>query len=136
MRKGQVYACLMCGNTVEVVAVGGGKLACCGVAMEKQVSESPGTARKSADAARRHVILGVHVTDRAKHAASVQGVLSDFGAGIKTRLGLHEVQADCCSPNGLMLVEFTGDDQSCEQMLQRLSTIEGVEAKRMVFDHP
>ena len=33
---GEKYKCSVCGNEVEVVAVGGGELVCCGQPMEKQ----------------------------------------------------------------------------------------------------
>ncbi len=83
-----------------------------------------------------HVILGVHVTDRVRHVPSVQAALTEFGANIKTRLGLHEVDATSCSPNGLMLIEFVGAPARCEALSARLTSIEGVDVQRMVFDHP
>jgi hypothetical protein len=63
-------------------------------------------------------------------------VLSEHGNNIKTRLGLHDVHDGFCSPNGLILVEWIGDDDGCSEMMDQLATVEGVEAKRMVFDHP
>ena len=39
----------------------------------------------------KHIILGVHITDRLKEAVEVQKLLTVFGRYIKTRLGLHEV---------------------------------------------
>jgi DUF1009 family protein len=65
----------------------------------------------------RHVIFGVHLTNRLTHANRVQEVFTEFGAHIKTRLGLHDV------------------GQSLERMSQRLAAIEGVEVQRMVFTH-
>lgn len=35
-RVGERYKCNICGNDVEVVAVGGGTLTCCGEEMENQ----------------------------------------------------------------------------------------------------
>ena len=32
---GEVYQCEVCGNTVQVLEVGGGELVCCGQPMEK-----------------------------------------------------------------------------------------------------
>ena len=34
-KKGQIYKCNICGNIVELIHVGGGKLVCCGEPMEK-----------------------------------------------------------------------------------------------------
>jgi hypothetical protein len=83
-----------------------------------------------------HVILGIHVTNRDQHATGVQHVLTEFGENIKTRVGLHDVHDGFCSPNGLMLIEFLGPDVRCNAFTSKLGAIEGVEVKRMVFDHP
>jgi len=83
----------------------------------------------------RHVIFGVHLTDRLAHANRVQEVFTEFGAHIKTRLGLHDVGAHGSSPSGVILLDVSGDDQLLERMSQRLATIEGVEVQRMVFTH-
>ena len=83
-----------------------------------------------------HVIFGIHVLDRGEHAPTVQSVLTEFGDSIKTRLGLHDVHEGFCSPNGLLLVEFSGDAARADAFAKRLSAIQGVEVKRMVFDHP
>jgi len=83
----------------------------------------------------KHVIFGVHVTDRMKNAGELQKALSEFGSQIKTRLGLHEVSASSCSPNGLVILEMIGDDVTLEHAAQRFAGIEGVELQRMVFTH-
>lgn len=85
---------------------------------------------------KKHIILGVHITDRIKHVSAVQSTLTEFGCSIRTRLGLHEAEAGYCSPNGLLLLEMTDDDKTADQLAARLSAIEGVEVKKMVFDHP
>ena len=83
-----------------------------------------------------HVIFGIHVVGRGEHAPTVQTVLTEYGDSIKTRLGLHDVHEGFCSPNGLLLVEFLGDAARADAFAKRLSAIQGVEVKRMVFDHP
>ena len=83
-----------------------------------------------------HIILGVHVTDRAAQAGGVQDLLSRYGCNIKTRLGLHDVQVDFCSPTGVILLELTGDEVQCARLAQELDALEGVETQRMVFKHP
>ena len=94
------------------------------------------TANASANRAAPHVILGVHVVDRAHHAPGVQSVLTEFGENIKTRLGLHDVHEGYCSPNGLLLIEFIGDAARRDAFVNRLTAVQGVEVKQMVFDHP
>jgi desulfoferrodoxin-like iron-binding protein len=130
IKSQQVYVCSNCGNTVEVVKAGGGTLTCCNKPMNLSAGDSIGG---SAD---DHVILGVHITDRVKHVPNVQSVLTQFGCNIKTRLGLHHVNESFCSPNGLMLIEFVGDEAQSESMVSQLAAVEGVQVKRMVFGHP
>ncbi len=82
-----------------------------------------------------HVIVGVHVTERVEHVALVQKVLTDFGCYIKTRLGLHSASKDYCSPNGLILLELIDDKAKIDGLTTQLNAIEGVEAKKIVFEH-
>ena len=83
-----------------------------------------------------HVIFGIHVVDRGHRATSVQALLTEHGESIKTRLGLHDIHDGFCSPNGLLLVEFVGDGARADAFAKKLGAIQGVEVKRMVFDHP
>lgn len=36
MREGKIYVCAICGNEVELVKDGGGKLVCCGQEMSEK----------------------------------------------------------------------------------------------------
>ena len=82
-----------------------------------------------------HIILGVHITDRIKHVKMVQELLTQYGCNIKTRLGLHEVDGNSCSPNGLLVLELVGDEGKCGELASKLNAVEGVEVKQMVFEH-
>ena len=84
----------------------------------------------------RHIILGVHITDRIQHVDSVQHTLTEYGCSIRTRLGLHETDKGFCSPNGLLLLEMTDDETAAGELTAKLEAIEGVEVKSMQFDHP
>lgn len=134
-KKSQVFTCCSCGNTVVVLEPGNGTLTCCETAMELIAQKAAKENERADGSAEPHVILGIHVADRAHHAPGVQTVLTEHGANIKTRLGLHDVHDGSCSPNGLILIEYIGEDGGCDAMVDRLSAIEGVEVKRMVFDH-
>ena len=83
-----------------------------------------------------HIILGVHITDRIHHVDVVQHLLTEYGCSIRTRLGLHETDKGFCSPSGLLLLEMTDDAQNADTLAERLNAVEGVEVKKMVFDHP
>ena len=84
----------------------------------------------------KHIILGVHVTERLKHASQVQQYLSEYGCQIKTRLGLHDASADYCSTNGLLILEMVGDQNKITELKNKLNSFEGVEVQQMVFEHP
>lgn len=84
----------------------------------------------------KHLILGVHVTDRVNHISEVQQVLTEYGCNIKTRLGLHDADKNFCSPTGLLLLEMISANQAAGEMKEKLNAIEGVEVQSMLFDHP
>ncbi len=83
-----------------------------------------------------HVIFGVHITNRVEHSPTVQQVLTEFGCNVKTRIGLHDVNDDYCSPNGLLLIEFVGSEDDRQRLNEKLAAIDGVAVQVMVFDHP
>ncbi len=82
-----------------------------------------------------HLILGVHVTSRAVQVPAVQALLTEFGCSIKTRIGLHHVDDNVCSPRGLILLEMFGDLETCRQLKTKLSALAGVDVKEMLFEH-
>lgn len=79
------------------------------------------------------VILGIKVGSFVKNSGGVQQVFSEYGCSIRTRIGLHDVQEGVCSPNGLILIEFIDGEEKAEEMTKKLTAIEGVEVKKMVF---
>lgn len=83
----------------------------------------------------KHIIVGVHITERVKHAGEIQKVFTEFGCQIRTRLGLHEADKGICSPNGLILLDMVDDDVQVASLKSKLSAIGGVEVQSMVFDH-
>lgn len=82
----------------------------------------------------KHIIVGIHVIDRNAHAATVQRVFTEYGCQIKTRIGLHDVHENYCSPNGLILLEML-DLPETQQMLDALKALEGLDVQTMVFEH-
>lgn len=78
-------------------------------------------------------ILGVQITDRVKEASLVQDVMTKYGCTIKTRLGLHEVREDFCSPNGLILLELTGNPSEFPKLENELLAIPGLQVRKMIF---
>ena len=82
-----------------------------------------------------HLIYGVHVTDRANQVPQVQKFLSEYGCNIKTRIGLHRVDENACSPRGLILLEMFGDVALCRELKAKLAALEGIEVQEMFFEH-
>ena len=82
-----------------------------------------------------HIIIGIHVSDRLKNAVEVQKVFTEYGCNIKTRIGLHDVDANVCSPSGVVLIEFYGTTAEAEAMATKVGAVEGVDVQTMVFGH-
>jgi len=83
----------------------------------------------------KHIVIGVHITERVKLAGEVQKVFTEFGCQIRTRLGLHEANKGVCSPNGLIILDMVDDDAKVASLKKKLTAIDGVEVQSMVFDH-
>ncbi len=83
----------------------------------------------------RHIVIGVHITDRVHHAREVQDLLTEYGCSIKTRIGLHAVSESFCSPNGLVLLELAGDEKPIFELIEKLEAVEGVDVQKMIFEH-
>lgn len=84
----------------------------------------------------KHLILGVHITDRLREAVEVQRCLTEYGRYIKTRLGLHEVEAASEGPNGILLLEMIGPEGKSRELVDKLKAIAGIEVQSMTFGHP
>jgi hypothetical protein len=82
-----------------------------------------------------HFIYGVHISDRVKTVPAVQKVFTDFGCSIRTRLGLHDVHDNYCSPSGMIVLEMTGPQSELRKFEKALKAIAGVEVQKMVFKH-
>jgi hypothetical protein len=83
---------------------------------------------------RKRIVLGVQITNRVKNALEVQGILTEFGCNIKTRLGLHELTDATCSTIGLLIIETYGDAAKIREMEARLKAVHGIVVKKMVFE--
>jgi hypothetical protein len=82
----------------------------------------------------KKIILGIQITNRLTKAAEVQKLFSQYGCNIKTRLGLHDVNENICSPSGLVLLEMFGKEEDILQMGKALKAIEGINVQKMVFE--
>lgn len=55
-------------------------------------------------------ILGIKLSERNKDAILFQEILTKHGCNIKTRIGLHQGTEDCCSNNGIILLELSEEN--------------------------
>ncbi len=78
-------------------------------------------------------VLGILVTDRIAEAGQVQQVLTKYGCNIKTRIGLHEVDDNQCSKNGLILIELCGQSSDWDLIEKDLAKIDGIKTQKMSF---
>jgi hypothetical protein len=81
----------------------------------------------------KHMIVGVHVTDRVKKAGDVQKIFTEYGCNIKSRIGLHDASDNVCAPNGIIVLEMVGEEGTCNEMATKLNALDGVEVQSMVF---
>jgi hypothetical protein len=83
-----------------------------------------------------HIIVGVHITNRAKNAEQVQTILSQHGRNIRTRIGLHDTDGESASPHALILLETIGTEDVIDGLCDALRRLQGVQVQRMFFSHP
>ncbi|HSR13895.1 MAG TPA: hypothetical protein VLS90_20775 [Thermodesulfobacteriota bacterium] len=79
------------------------------------------------------IILGIQITNRLTKASEVQQLFSRYGCNIKTRLGLHDVGENVCSPSGLVLLEMFGKEEEILGLEKALKGIEGINVQKMIF---
>lgn len=75
-------------------------------------------------------IMIVRVNQRVQNAEMLQKVLSAYGCGIRTRLGLHEAGiGDSCANDGLIILHMAAGAVDSEAFAAELNKIHGVIAK-------
>ena len=80
-----------------------------------------------------HHIVGIRVSDRVRNAGGLQNVFTEYGCNIKTRIGLHPVNGNFCSPNGLVVLELFGDQAICDELVGKIRATPGTEVQEMIF---
>jgi len=76
-------------------------------------------------------IMAVTIDPRSAHAPQVQTILTKHGCIIKTRLGLHEVNKNSCSEEGLIILHIHSSLDEIKILENELVDVEGVKVKYM-----
>jgi hypothetical protein len=74
-------------------------------------------------------VMIILLKQRSASAVKVQELLTEYGCSIRTRLGLHEVEENSCSDEGLIILQLCGSDEHVQELEQKLNALEGVKAK-------
>jgi len=76
-----------------------------------------------------YYIMLILVSKRKKESIEVQKVLTEYGCLIKTRLGLHEIEGNFCSENGLIILQLIGNENEHLKLKGDLEKIDGVKVE-------
>ena len=77
-------------------------------------------------------ILGLKLINRVNTAVEFQKILSKYGCSIKTRIGLHSLQGNFCSPDGIILLEII-DDKILSALESELLKLDDIQIQHMIF---
>ncbi len=78
-------------------------------------------------------LVAVKVGQREDSAAQVQSILTEFGCGIKIRLGLHDLPEGICSPSGLIILQVSAAENEVNGFVEKLNRLKDVTAKSLVI---
>jgi hypothetical protein len=76
-------------------------------------------------------IMAVTIDPRSAHAPQVQTILTKHGCIIKTRLGLHEVNQNSCSEEGLIILHIRSSLDEIKILENELLDVDDVKVKYM-----
>lgn len=76
-------------------------------------------------------ILGIRLKKRLSNSTELQKLLSKYGCMIKTRLGLHSISQDACSPDGIILLEIMDFNDELDEFKKELGKLEGLTYETM-----
>ena len=82
---------------------------------------------------KEQIIIGILVKNRKGCSQKVQGILTEYGCSIKTRLGLHEASEDFCSASGLIILELVRGSDKKDEICAKLKEMDCVDVQTMVF---
>lgn len=78
-------------------------------------------------------VMIVLLKQRSESAVKVQELLTEYGCSIRTRLGLHEVEENSCSDEGLIILQLCAPDEMVHELEKKLNSLERVKAKTVTL---
>lgn len=81
----------------------------------------------------KSTIFGIKLQQRTRSSVKFQEILTKYGCNIKTRIGLHHVTDNVCSPEGVIIIEAIGQDSIVEELEKELNALDETEIQKMVF---
>lgn len=78
-------------------------------------------------------VMIILLKQRSKSAVKVQELLTEYGCSIRTRLGLHEVEENLCSDEGLIILQLCASGEEVKEFEKKLNLLEGVKAKTVTL---
>jgi len=78
-------------------------------------------------------ILGIQITSQGTNITRVQEILTKYGCSIRTRLGLHDPEAEGIKGRGLILLEIYAPAEETLKLENELLLVAGVQVRKMVF---
>jgi len=79
-------------------------------------------------------ILGIKLENRTETAVELQDILTKYGCGIRSRIGLHDNEAGEIDDHGIVLLELTGDLNEQQNLENALKNLEGIQLQKMAFE--
>ncbi|HOD17071.1 MAG TPA: hypothetical protein PLF50_00250 [Candidatus Cloacimonadota bacterium] len=74
-------------------------------------------------------IILIKIDHRSQEAELVQKVLTEYGCNIKVRLGLHEVSAEKCAQDGMIILHVEGKPKELNELVEKLNQLNYVKAQ-------
>ncbi|HBV68692.1 MAG TPA: hypothetical protein DEF04_11285 [Clostridiales bacterium] len=78
-------------------------------------------------------IMAVKVEERVAKAPDLQEILTEHGCIIKTRVGLHETDAERCSMNGIIILHLHGEKEEFQKLYDEIVALDGITPKFIEF---
>ncbi len=81
----------------------------------------------------KYKIVLIKIDKRREKSLDIQKILTDYGCGIKVRLGLHNREDGVCTDDGLIILDVCGEEQDINNLVKKLDADEHIKAQLIVL---